>query len=337
MLVSNIVAGGAAPSNRQAAMPEPRSDSSPGGSPPDAADDTTRLVVAPTLARLITQPLEPGLHLVATPIGNLADITLRALTTLSLADEIYCEDTRHSRTLLSHYGITTRLSAYHEHNAATERPRILAKLDAGRRIALISDAGTPLISDPGFKLARSALDAGHRVISLPGPSAALTALTSSGLPSDCFLFAGFLPPRSGQRRTRLSELAAVPATLIFYEAPQRIAETLADMLAVLGDRPAALARELTKLHEELRRGSLASLAAATSSEALRGEFAILVGPPLAAELTDEQIARHLMPLRETLSLRDASRELAEKLGIAKSRVYDIGVKMKRQPNEGGSS
>jgi 16S rRNA (cytidine1402-2'-O)-methyltransferase len=318
-------------------MHDPHSDISPGDSPPDAAGEPTRLTVAPTLARLMAQPLEPGLHLVATPIGNLADITLRALTTLSLADEIYCEDTRHSRTLLSHYGITTRLSAYHEHNAATERPRILAKLAAGRRIALISDAGTPLISDPGFKLARSALDGGHRVISLPGPSAALTALTSSGLPSDCFLFAGFLPPRSGQRRTRLSELSAVPATLIFYEAPQRIAETLVDMLAVLGDRPAALARELTKLHEELRRGSLASLAAETSSEALRGEFAILVGPPLAAELTDQQIAEQLMPLRETLSLRDASRELAEKLGIAKSRVYDIGVKMKRPPNEGGPS
>ena len=316
-----------------AALPAAAALDTPDGG---AADGPGPLVVAPTIARLLAQPLEPALYLVATPIGNLADITLRALTTLSLADEIYCEDTRHSRTLLSHYGVRTKLSAYHEHNAATERPRILAKLAAGRRIAIISDAGTPLISDPGFKLARGALDGGHRVISLPGPSAALTALTSSGLPSDCFLFAGFLPPRSGQRRTRLAELAAVPSTLVFFEAPQRLDETLADMLAVLGNRPAAIARELTKLHEELRRGTLATLAAETGGEPLRGEMAIVVGPPLAAAVTDDDIAERLIPLRATLSLRDASRSLAETLGVAKSRVYDVGVKMKRPPNEAGS-
>jgi 16S rRNA (cytidine1402-2'-O)-methyltransferase len=298
---------------------------------------SSRVVIAPTLAKLLGQPLEPGLYLVATPIGNLADITLRALAVLSLADEIYCEDTRHSRTLLSHYGLTTKLSAYHEHNAATERPRILAKLEAGRRIAVISDAGTPLISDPGFKLARSALDQGHRVISLPGPSAALAALTSSGLPSDCFLFAGFLPPRSGQRRTRLTDLSAVPATLVFFEAPQRLAETLEDMLAVLGDRPAAIARELTKLHEELRRGTLATLTANIHDELIRGEIAIVVGPPLAATATDDDIIAQLTVLRETLSLRDASRAIAERLGIAKTRVYDIGVKMKQAPNENSPS
>jgi 16S rRNA (cytidine1402-2'-O)-methyltransferase len=308
-----------------------------GGAADDAADGPGRLAVAPTLARLLAQPLEPALYLVATPIGNLADITLRALTTLSVADEIYCEDTRHSRTLLSHFGIRTKLSAYHEHNAATERPRILAKLEAGRRIAMISDAGTPLISDPGFKLARDALDAGHRVISLPGPSAALTALTSSGLPSDCFLFAGFLPPRSGQRRTRLGELATVPSTLVFFEAPQRLEECLTDMLTVLGDRPAAIARELTKLHEELRRGTLAQLAAEIGGTAVRGEIAIVVGPPLLAAVTDDEIAERLLPLRETLSLRDASRTLAESLGVPKSRVYDVGVKMKRPSNEAGSA
>ncbi len=300
-----------------------------------SASNGRRLVIGPTIAKLLAQPLEPGLYLVATPIGNLADITLRALAILSLADEIYCEDTRHSRTLLSHYGLATKLSAYHEHNATTERPRILAKLAAGRRIAVISDAGTPLISDPGFKLARSALDDGHRVISLPGPSAALAALTSSGLPSDCFLFAGFLPPRSGQRRSRLSDLVAVPSTLVFFEAPQRLGETLVDMLAVLGDRPAAVARELTKLHEDLRRGTLATLAAAYSDEAVRGEIAIVIGPPLAADVTDEQIVEQLLELRQTLSLRDAARSLAEKLGVAKTRVYDIGVKMKRPPNEPG--
>jgi 16S rRNA (cytidine1402-2'-O)-methyltransferase len=301
------------------------------------SDGTGRLVLAPTITRLLGQPLEPGLYLVATPIGNLADITLRALVTLNLADEIYCEDTRHSRTLLSHYGLTTKLSAYHEHNATTERPRILAKLDAGRRIAIISDAGTPLISDPGFKLARSALDQGHRVISLPGPSAALAALTSSGMPSDCFLFAGFLPPRSGQRRTRLSELASVPSTLVFFEAPQRLAEALTDMLAVLGDRPAAIARELTKLHEDLRRGTLATLTAEMTGADVRGEIVVVVGPPLAAAVTDEQIVEQLATLRASLSLRDASRMLAETLGIAKTRVYDLGVKMKRPSNEAGSS
>jgi 16S rRNA (cytidine1402-2'-O)-methyltransferase len=302
-----------------------------------APDATGQLVLAPTITRLLGQQLEPGLYLVATPIGNLADITLRALVTLSLADEIYCEDTRHSRTLLSHYGLTTKLSAYHEHNATTERPRILVKLEAGRRIAVISDAGTPLISDPGYKLARSALDQGHRVISLPGPSAALVALTSSGLPSDCFLFAGFLPPRSGQRRTRLSELATVPSTLVFFEAPQRLAEALADMLAVLGNRPAAIARELTKLHEELRRGTLATLTAEMTATDVRGEIAVVIGPPLATAVTDEKIVEQLATLRETLSLRDASRALAERLGIAKTRVYDIGVKMKRPSNEAGSS
>jgi 16S rRNA (cytidine1402-2'-O)-methyltransferase len=286
--------------------------------------------VAPTLARLLGQPLEPGLYLVATPIGNLGDITLRALTTLCLADEIYCEDTRHSRTLLSHYGINTRLNAYHEHNATTERPRILGKLAAGRRIAMISDAGTPLISDPGFKLARSALDEGHRVISLPGPSAALAALTSSGLPSDCFCFAGFLPPRSGQRQTRLAALVAVPSTLIFFEAPQRLADTLVDMLAVLGDRPVAIARELTKLHETLRRGTLATLVKAEpTDDPVRGEIVIVVGPPLSVDVTDEAITARLVELRATRSLKDAARDLAETLGVSKTRVYDLGVKMKR--------
>jgi 16S rRNA (cytidine1402-2'-O)-methyltransferase len=306
-------------------------------SPTTNADSSGASSITTALARLMAKLLEPGLYLVATPIGNLADITLRALTTLSMADEIYCEDSRHSRTLLAYYNITTRLNAYHEHNAATERPRILAKLDAGRRIAIISDAGTPLISDPGFKLARAALDGGHRVISLPGPSAALAALTSSGLPSDCFLFAGFLPPRSGQRQSRLADLRAVPATLVFFEAPQRLADTLLDLLAVLGDRPAAIARELTKLHEHIRRGTLSSLVTAVQTEPPRGEFAIVVGPPLTATITDALIIERLAELTETHSLRDASRTLAESLGIPKSRVYDLGIKTKRSPNKTDAS
>ena len=216
------------------------------------------------IARLLTEPLAPGLYLVATPIGNLADITLRALSVLARADVVYCEDTRHSLTLTAHFGITTHLSPYHEHNAVRERPKILAALAGGRRVALISDAGTPLISDPGYKLVRDAIDAGHRVESLPGPSAALTALTSSGLPTDAFFFAGFLPARSAARRTRAEELKAVPSTLVFFEAPSRVAESLADLAAVLGPRPAAIARELTKRFETITRGTLTELAAASA-------------------------------------------------------------------------
>ncbi len=206
---------------------------------------------AAELARLLGKPLAPGLYIVATPIGNLGDITLRALATLAAADVVYCEDTRHSRTLITHFGLEAKLRPYHEHNAEHERPRILERLAAGERVALISDAGTPLISDPGYKLARAAIAAGHSVVALPGPCAAIAALAVAGLPTDCFLFAGFLPARSGQRRTRLKELRDVPATLVFYEAPTRVAEALGDMLAVLGDRACAIARELTKLHEEV--------------------------------------------------------------------------------------
>ena len=203
-----------------------------------------------------TAELAPGLYVVSTPIGNLGDMTLRAIAVLARADAVLCEDTRHSRTLLSHFGIGTPARPYHEHNAAKERPRVLAELAAGQRIALISDAGTPLVSDPGWKLVREALDAGHRVEALPGASATLAALSVGGLPTDAFLFAGFLPPKSAARRTRIAELSAVPATLVFFEAPSRIAEALADLAAVLGPRPAALARELTKLHEEVRRAPL---------------------------------------------------------------------------------
>ena len=216
---------------------------------------------AEELQRHFEGELAPGLYVVSTPIGNLGDITLRAIAVLARADAVLCEDTRHSRTLLSHFGIGTPARPYHEHNAAKERPRVLADLAAGHRIALISDAGTPLVSDPGWKLVREAIDAGHRVEALPGASASLTALAVAGLPTDAFLFAGFLPPKSAGRRTRIAELAAVPATLVFFEAPSRVAETLADLAVVLGPRPAALARELTKLHEEVRRAPLDRLAA----------------------------------------------------------------------------
>ena len=282
------------------------------------------------LARQIQGGLQPGLYLVPTPIGNLGDITLRALATLGGADLILCEDTRHSRTLLAHFAIDTLLRPYHEHNAARERPRVLADLEAGKRIALISDAGTPLVSDPGYKLVRAALEAGHRVIALPGASATLTALGVSGLPTDAFLFAGFLPPKSSARRTRLAEFAATPATLIFFEAPSRIAETVADLAAVLGPRPAVVARELTKLHEEVRRGPLDELAAQLADATVKGEVVIVVGPPLVVEISEDDIAARLREALQHMSLRDAAKEVADALGVPKSRVYDLGLRMRNE-------
>ena len=200
-----------------------------------------------------------GLYLVATPIGNLADMTLRALSVLSRADVIYCEDTRHSAKLLQHYAIAAKTRPFHEHNEEREIERAIRDLESGKRIAMISDAGTPLLSDPGFKLVRAAAAAGIPVISIPGPSAALTALTASGLPTDSFFFAGFLPPKQAARRARLAELSQIPGSLVIFEAPHRVAETLADMADVLGERPAVIARELTKLHEDIARGSLRTL------------------------------------------------------------------------------
>jgi 16S rRNA (cytidine1402-2'-O)-methyltransferase len=284
--------------------------------------------VADLLRTLLAEPLEPGLYLVATPIGNLADLTLRALATLARADVLYCEDTRHSRTLLSHFAISRPTRAYHEHNAEAERPRVLAELAAGKSVAVISDAGTPLISDPGYKLVRAAIAAGHRVVSLPGPSATLAALGSAGLPTDAFLFAGFLPPRQGARRTRLAELKAVPATLVLFEAPSRLADSLADVAAVLGAREAAVARELTKLHEEVRRGTPAELAQWATEAPPRGEMVILVGPPAAETVTDEAILTRLEPLLARMSLSDAARRVAEELGVPKSRAYALGLALK---------
>lgn len=307
---------------------------SPSGTPDTPAPAPSAPTTGPAprasaeVARLLAEPLAPGLYLVATPIGNLTDITLRALSVLSRADVIYCEDTRHSRTLTAHFGITTHLTPYHEHNASRERPKILAQLGGKRSIALISDAGTPLISDPGYKLVRDALDAGHHVESLPGASAALVALTSSGLPTDAFTFAGFLPNKSAARRTRIAELAAVPSTLIFYEAPSRIPESLADLAAVLGPRSAALARELTKRFETIERGTLDTLAASAATLEPRGEYVILVGPPVSADITDETIKDRLLPLMDSMSLRDSVRTVTAALDVPKSRVYDLAIELR---------
>jgi 16S rRNA (cytidine1402-2'-O)-methyltransferase len=285
-----------------------------------------------TLADLLARPLAPALYLVATPIGNLADISLRALSVLARADLIAAEDTRHSKKLLTHFGIGGATSAYHEHNAERERPRLIGRLRAGQRIALISDAGTPLVSDPGYKLAREALDAGIAVVSIPGPSAVLAALTSAGLPTDTFLFAGFLPAKSGPRRARLEELRHVPATLIFFETGPRLAKSLADLADVLGPREGAIAKELTKLHESVTRGELGTLVDALSGEALKGEFAIVVGPPgeRASEASDAAIIEQLEKALKVESFRDAVRSVAEVLQVGRARVYELGLKLKRE-------
>ena len=289
----------------------------------------SRQIVA-RLQEALEQPLAPGLYLVATPIGNLADFTLRAISVLARSDIIYCEDTRHSRQLLTQYGISRALRAYHEHNEERELPRILRELADGRSVALVSDAGTPLISDPGFKLVREAAAAGHRVVSIPGPSAVIAALSCSGLPTDRFMFAGFPPAKHAARIARLAELADVPATLIFFEAPSRMAETLSDMADTLGaERQAVVARELTKLHEEVRRAPLGRLAEQAGEIEQRGEIVILVGPPQPSEVADEEILASLKERLARGSLRDASREVAEMLGVPRRRVYDLAVRMKR--------
>jgi 16S rRNA (cytidine1402-2'-O)-methyltransferase len=284
--------------------------------------------VSAVLADLVAKPLPPGLYVVATPIGNLGDITLRALAVLGGADVLYCEDTRHSRTLLAHYAISRPTRTYHEHNAERERPRVLAELAAGKSIALISDAGTPLVSDPGYKLVRAALAAGHTVASLPGPSAILASLAVAGIATDAFLFAGFLPARQKARRTRLEELASVPATLVLFEAPSRLAESLDDIAAVLGDREAAVARELTKLHEEVRRGTPGELAQWAAASAPRGEMVILIGPPLVQIVSDETIAAKLQPLLAHASLSEAAKLVARELKIPRNRAYALALSLK---------
>jgi 16S rRNA (cytidine1402-2'-O)-methyltransferase len=273
--------------------------------------------------RVAAEPIAPGLHIVATPIGNLGDITLRALATLAAADAVIAEDTRVSHNLLAHYAIATPLVAYHEHNAAQMRPLLLARLARGEALALISDAGTPLISDPGYKLATAALAEGIAVTTAPGASSVLTALVVAGLPTDRFFFEGFLPPKSAARRARINELARVPATLVFFESPRRLAETLADLAAELGPRPAAVARELTKLYESTRRGTLAELAAAYGvEEAPKGEIVVVVGPPEADAAVDEvEIDRLLGDALATLSVKDAAAAVAARTGAPRRRIY----------------
>jgi 16S rRNA (cytidine1402-2'-O)-methyltransferase len=280
-------------------------------------------------ARESSPPPETGLYVVATPIGNLRDITLRALDILGGVNRVYAEDTRVARKLMDAYGLKPRLAAYHEHNAETAREEILDVLARGESVALISDAGTPLVSDPGFKLARAVIEAGHRVFPIPGASASLAALVVSGLPSDRFLFAGFLPNKQGARKAVLTELADVDATLILYESGPRLADSLADMADVLGARPAAVARELTKMFEETRRDTLDVLAAHyTQAGGPRGEIVVVVGPPLAkGEVSEEALDAFLLKALPR-GVKDAASEAARDLGVPRKRAYQRALELK---------
>lgn len=280
--------------------------------------------------RAEAEPIRPGLHVVATPIGNLRDISFRALATLAAADAILAEDTRVTKVLLAHYGIATPLAAYHEHNAAIVRPHLLARLQNGAALALVSDAGTPLVSDPGFKLVAEAVAAGIEVVSVPGASAVLAALVVAGLPTDRFFFEGFLPGKSAARRTRIGELAAIPGTLVFFESARRVAATLIDLAQVLGPREAALARELTKHYETVRRGRLDDLAAALAAEAPpKGEIVLLVAPPdAAAEPIDgNELDARLGRALAALSVKDAATVVAADTGLPRRQVYARAIEI----------
>lgn len=265
----------------------------------------------------------PGLYVVATPIGNLRDITLRALEVLGSANLVLCEDTRVTRKLLDRHNLAPKLLAYHDHNAASVRPRVLEELGKGSVVALVSDAGTPLVSDPGFKLVEATIEAGHRVFPIPGASAALAALVAAGLPSDRFFFEGFLPPKSGARKTRLIELRAIPATLIFYESGPRLAGSLADMAATLGVREGAVCRELTKAFEEVRRGALTELASHyEEASAPKGEIVVVVSPPGdEAPLDHTNLDAKIKAALKKLSLKDASAAIAAETGMPRKEIY----------------
>jgi 16S rRNA (cytidine1402-2'-O)-methyltransferase len=285
---------------------------------------------------VIAPPLPPGLHLVATPIGNLGDITVRALEALAAADLIACEDTRVTRKLMDHFAISNALTPYHDHNASEARPKLLARLAEGAAVALVSDAGTPLISDPGLKLVQATYAAGHRVIALPGASAVLAALAVAGLPTDRFFFEGFLPAKGAQRRSRIEALKRIPATLVLFETGPRIAAALADLAELFGSRAAAVCRELTKLYEEVRRGDLATLARHYADVAPpRGEMVLVIAPPApepAIERTDlEALLREAL---QRLSLKAAVVEVAAATGAPRREVYQHALSLVKGGEDG---
>jgi 16S rRNA (cytidine1402-2'-O)-methyltransferase len=274
--------------------------------------------------QILTAPkARPGLYLVATPIGNLGDITLRALETLAGVDIIACEDTRITRRLTERYAITALLKPYHEHNAALARPKILERLAQGASIALVSDAGTPLISDPGFKLVREACAAGHNVVALPGPSSVLAALAVAALPTDRFFFEGFLPPKETARRARLTELSRIDATLVMFESGSRVQATLSDLADIMGARDAAICREMTKLHEDIKRAPVAELAQAADTLETRGEFVLVIGPPapgaqIMAKDDLDNLLRHQLAHH---SVKDAVAHAVELSGRPRREIY----------------
>jgi 16S rRNA (cytidine1402-2'-O)-methyltransferase len=268
----------------------------------------------------------PGtLYIVATPIGNLADMTYRAVQTLGEVDRIACEDTRETHKLLSHYGIATRPVSYHEHNEAARAAELLDELEGGLNIAVVSDAGTPLISDPGYRLVRGAVERGIRVVPIPGVSAAVTALSAAGLASDEFRFCGFFPRKSGERKRALEALRGEQATLIFYEAPHRIVETLADVESELADPPVVVARELTKLHEEFLRGSASEVRQRlVARDSIRGEMTVLIGKQEKRVVPDEPVADSVRRLEGAgMARMDAIKQVARERGLPKREVYKL--------------
>ncbi|MBY0406126.1 MAG: 16S rRNA (cytidine(1402)-2'-O)-methyltransferase [Rickettsiales bacterium] len=272
--------------------------------------------------------MAPGLYIVATPIGNLKDITLRALEVLAACDLIACEDTRVTAKLLTHYGVKAPTLSYNDHNGESRRPKIMEALQAGKRVALVSDAGTPLISDPGYKLVRDCQEAGYNVTALPGASSLLAGLCLSGLPTDRFCFAGFLPPKEEARFKTLQTLSHIPATLVFFEAARRVPETLASMAKLWGSREAAVTRELTKLYEETRRGTVSELAAHYASEGEpRGEVVIIVSPPGEEAITPEDMETRLSLLLKNHSVKEAATILAEQTGHPRKELYTLALKL----------
>lgn len=270
------------------------------------------------------RPIEAALYLVATPIGNLGDITVRALETLASADVLACEDTRVTRVLLDRYGIRNRPYSYHEHNAEEAGPKLIAALDAGKSVALVSDAGTPLVSDPGYRLGQMAIEAGHRVVPIPGASAPLAALVGSGLPSDAFMFAGFLPVKDKGKRDRFSELSKIPATMMFFESPHRICATIKVASEVLGpNRRAVVCRELTKTFEEFRRGTLGELCEFYNDDRIvKGEIVLLIEPPSYNDIPDmEDVEKLLKDLVSTMPAAKAAAEASKLTGLPRKELY----------------
>ncbi len=305
-----------------------RTQDHPKGNRPDGRESRRYLIGGHSLS---APALPAALHLVATPIGNLSDITIRALEVLAAADIVACEDTRTSRVLLQRYGIAGKLSAYHEHNAASAGPKLIAAIGNGQSVALISDAGTPLLSDPGYRLVEEAVAAGIAIVPIPGPSATLAALTASGLPTDAFFFAGFLPTKAKSRADRLAGLRTIPGSLVFYESPRRLPESLAAMAEGLGaERAACVGRELTKTFEEFRRGTLAELASHyAEAGAPKGECVVCVGPPLPEAAPEGAALDDLLcELASRLPAGRAAAEAAQQTGLPKGDLYKRIVELK---------